>query len=101
MRTAVALMGFGVVILRLRYLSPHIPRTGMGWKLGLMFALVGLLTVLLSTFHYFSVCEAIDEENYEPARWWIVLFSFCIALIGSGVIYFLLTSPIGLTTAMD
>ena len=42
MRTAVALMGFGVVILRLRYLiPPQMPRTGQGWKLGLLFALIG------------------------------------------------------------
>ncbi len=102
MRTAVALMGFGVVILRLRYLiPPQVPRTGQGWKLGLMFAVIGLLTVLLSTLHYFSVCNAIDEDNYEPARWWVVIFSVCIALIGSGVLYFLLTTPVNLMTAID
>lgn len=102
MRTAIALMGFGVVILRLRYLiPPQIPRTGQGWKLGLMFASVGLLTVLLSTVHYFAVCRAIDADNYEPARWWVVIFSLCVALIGSGVIYFLSTSSVNLMSAID
>lgn len=102
MRTAVALMGFGVVILRLRYLiPPQVPRTGQGWKLGLMFAVIGLLTVLLSTLHYFSVCNAIDEDNYEPARWWVVIFSLSIALIGSGVLYFLFTTPASLMSAID
>lgn len=77
MRTAVATIGFGVVILRWRYLiSPQIPRMDQSWKLGLMFAVVGLLTVLLSTLHYFSVYGAIDEENYQLANWWIVIFSF-------------------------
>lgn len=102
MRTAVALMGFGVVILRLRYLiPPQVPRTGQGWKLGLMFAVIGLLTVLLSTVHYFSVCNAIDEDNYEPARLWVVIFSLSIALIGSGVLYFLFTTPVSLMSAID
>ena len=102
MRTAIALMGFGVVILRLRYLiSPQVPRTGQGWKLGLMFAVIGLLTVLLSTLHYFSVCNAIDEDNYQPARAWVVIFSLSIALIGSGVLYFLFTTPVNLMSAID
>lgn len=94
MRTAVALMGFGVVILRLRYLiPPQIPRTGQSWKLGLLFAGVGLLTVLLSTLHYFTVCHAIERDTYEPSRWWVVFFSLSVALIGSGVLYFLFTTP--------
>lgn len=95
MRTAVALMGFGVVIVRLRYLiPPQIPRTGQGWKLGLLFAVVGLLTVLLSTLHYFTICHAIDQDVYEPTRWWVILFSLCVALIGAGVLYFLFTTPL-------
>ncbi|MBV8883855.1 MAG: DUF202 domain-containing protein [Chroococcidiopsidaceae cyanobacterium CP_BM_RX_35] len=104
MRTAVAMMGFGVVIVRLRYLlPPQIPRTGQGWRLGLLFSLVGLLTVLLSTVHYFSIRRAIDENTYEPDRWWVILFSFCVVVIGSGVLYFLFTAPDALTqsTAID
>ena len=102
MRTAVALMGFGVVILRLRYLiPPQVPHTGQGWKLGLMFAVIGLLTVLLSTVHYFSVCNVIDADNYQPARLWVVIFSLSIALIGSGVLYFLFTTPLSLMSAID
>ncbi len=94
MRTSVALMGFGVVIVRLRYLlPPQIPRTGQSWRLGLLFALVGLLTVLLSTVHYFGIRRAIDEDTYEPESWWVIVFSFCVVLIGSGVLYFLFTTP--------
>lgn len=48
MRSAIALMGFGVVIVRLRaFHPPLLPHPGNGWKLGLLFSLVGLLTVLL------------------------------------------------------
>ena len=101
MRTAVALMGFGVVIVRLRYLIPaQIPRTGQSWKLGLLLALVGLLTVGLSTLHYFAICHAIDEDMYEPPRRWVLFFSLCVALIGSGVLYVLFTTPVSLTPSV-
>lgn len=94
MRTAIALMGFGVVIVRFRYLllgeaagSTH------GWQLGLVFAGIGLLTVLLSTLHYFAVRRAIEADAYEPVGRWVILFSLAIILLGAGVLYFLLTGP--------
>jgi putative membrane protein len=41
MRTAISLMGFGVVIVRLRFFKPPVTSTpGNGWKLGLIFSLV-------------------------------------------------------------
>ncbi len=93
MRTAVGLMGFGVVILRLRAFQPvSVPGPGYGWKLGLLFSGVGLLTVLLSTFQYFVVRRDIEEDTYEPPDRWVILFSLAIALLGSGIIYFVSTS---------
>ncbi|WP_422661963.1 YidH family protein [Pannus brasiliensis] len=94
MRTAIALMGFGMVILRLRAFHPPMtPRPGYGWKLGLMFSLVGLLTVFLTTGHYFSVRRDIDEDTYEPADRWVILFSLAIVILGAGIIYFVAISP--------
>lgn len=95
MRTAIALMGFGVVIVRLRaFRPPIIPHPGNGWKLGLLFSLVGLATVLLSTQHYFAVRRDIDEDTYEPADRWVILFSLAITILGAGVIYFVFTAPL-------
>jgi putative membrane protein len=95
MRTAVGLMGFGVVILRLRaFHPPLVPRPGYGWKLGLTFSIVGLLTVLLSTQHYFAVRWSIDEDNYEPPDRWVILFSLAVILLGSGILYFVFASSI-------
>ncbi len=95
MRTAIALMGFGVVMVRLRNLQPPLlPTPGNGWKVGLVFSAVGLVTVLLSTQHYFAVRRDIDEDTYEPADRWIVLFSFALTLLGTGVIYFVFTAPL-------
>ena len=94
MRSAIALMGFGVVIVRLRYFQiPQVPRPGTGWKLGLFFTVVGLITVLLSTLHYFSIKNAIDEDTYEPSSRWVLLFSIAITFLGAGVIYFVFTAP--------
>jgi putative membrane protein len=93
MRTAVGLMGFGVVILRMRaFHPPLVPRPGYGWKLGFLFAIVGLLTVLLSTQHYFTVRRDIDEDTYQPADRWVILFSLAVTFLGAGIIYFVCAS---------
>ena len=94
MRTAVALMGFGVVIVRLRYILPAGVRGHThGWELGLVFTLVGLLAVPLCTAHYFAIRRAIESDSYEPAARWVILFSLAVALIGAGVLYVLFNSP--------
>ncbi|MGL5941445.1 MAG: YidH family protein [Waterburya sp.] len=95
MRTAISLMGFGVVIVRLRFFKPPLTNTpGNGWKLGLLFSLVGLVTVLFSTRHYFSVRHDIDEDTYEPSDRWILLFSLAIVLLAAGIIYYVFTLPL-------
>jgi putative membrane protein len=96
MRSAVSLMGFGVLIVRLRIIHPPLaPQPpGNGWKLGLAFALVGLVMVLLSTQHYFAVRHDIDEDTYEPTDRWVLLTSLAILLLGCGVIYYVFTIPL-------
>lgn len=96
MRSAVSLMGFGVLIVRLRIIRPPLaPQPpGNGWKLGLAFALVGLVMVLLSTQHYFAVRYDIDEDTYEPPDRWVLLTSLAILLLGGGVIYYVFTVPL-------
>jgi putative membrane protein len=95
MRTAIALMGFGVVIIRLRTFHPPLThQPGNGWMLGLLFSLIGLVTVLLSTWHYFAVRYDIDSDNYEPADRWVILFSLAVLLLGAGVIYFVFTTTL-------
>ncbi len=94
MRTAIALIGFGVLIARSRYLvSPQVMGTGQGWLLGLALVLIGLITVLLSTWHYFSVLQAIENSTYQPNNRWVVLFSLVVVLMGAGVLYVLFSAP--------
>ncbi len=97
MRSAIALMGFGIVIVRIRmFQPPMMPSTGMSWKLGLAFAVMGLLTVWLSTQHYFGVRHDIDEETYEPSDRWVMLFSLAVLLLGAGIIYYVFAAPMQL-----
>ncbi|BAZ37085.1 hypothetical protein NIES4101_30060 [Calothrix sp. NIES-4101] len=98
MRSAIALLGFGVLIVRLRILRPPFaPQPpGIGWKLGLAFGVVGLLTVILSTQHYFAVRWDIDEDTYEPADRWIIISSLAVLLLGIGVIYYVFSIPFDL-----
>jgi putative membrane protein len=91
MRGSIALMGFGMVILRLRAAS--VPVLDLGWLLGFLFAIVGLLTVVIATRHYFQIRRAIDIDTYEPAGIRIIGFSMAIALLGAGILYFVATNP--------
>ncbi|HLO49947.1 MAG TPA: DUF202 domain-containing protein [Kamptonema sp.] len=91
MRTAIALMGFGVAIIRLRaFHPPLVPSIGVGWKVALIFSLVALGTVLLSTQHYFAVRYDIDEDVHEPGDRWVILLSLAVTLLGAGIIYLVL-----------
>src|SRR6476469_2089420 len=96
MRAAIALMGFGVVIIRLRVVQiPVHYRQAMGWKLGLIFSLIGWATVLISTVHYFTVRHHIDCDTYNPPDAMVLFFSFAVALLGIGVIYSILAAGLG------
>jgi putative membrane protein len=102
MRSAIALMGFGVLIVRLRILRPPMaPQPpGAGWRLGLAFAIVGLLAVLLSTQHYFVVRDDIEEDIYEPPDRWIILSSLALLFLGIGVIYYVFAIPLELSSTI-
>jgi putative membrane protein len=101
MRTAVALMGFGVVIVRLRYLLPAaVQGHTHGWMLGLLFALFGLVTVVLSTAQYLSIRRAIESDSYEPNSRWVLMFSVAIAILGAGVLWVLLSTPVAVPAAL-
>lgn len=103
MRTAIALMGFGVLIARIRlFQSSNFYPPGNGWKIGFSFAIVGLLTVLLSTQHYFAIRKDIDEDTYEPTDRWVILFSLSILVLGTGAIYYFFTvSPSHLSSSIN
>lgn len=95
MRSGIALLGFGVLIVRIRVLKPPLaPQPpGNGWKLGLAFTLVGLLMVALSAFHYFGVRNDIEDDTYDPPDRWVILSSLVLLLLGSCVVLYVFNVP--------
>lgn len=95
MRSGIALLGFGVLIVRIRLLRPPLaPQApGGGWKLGLAFALAGLLMVALSTFHYFGVRNDIEDDTYEPPDRWVLLSSLVLLSLGACVVLYVFQVP--------
>jgi putative membrane protein len=95
LRTAIAMMGFGVVIVRLRYLAPQ-AAVGHGLlhatQLGLIFAIIGLMMVAFALSNFFAVRRAIDSEEYHSDGRGVVIFAAAILILGIIVVAYLLTA---------
>lgn len=95
MRSGIALLGFGVLIVRIRMLrpplAPHAP--GLGWKLGLAFSIVGLLMLALASLHYFGVRNDIEDDNYEPPDRWVLLSTLVLLCLGAFVVLYIFQVP--------
>jgi len=92
MRSAISLIGFGIVTVRLRLFQSPVYGSEITWNLGLILSFVGLATVLLSTFHYFAVRHGIDADVYQPAGRWVILSSMGVTFLGAGVLYYVFTA---------
>lgn len=89
MRTAISLMGIGVILARIRAFQPPLsPGPGTTWQLGIIFAVVGLITVFLATQHYLAIRREIADDSYEATGRWVILFSIAVILLGSGIVYY-------------
>jgi putative membrane protein len=95
MRSGIALLGFGVLIVRIRVLRPPLaPQPpGFGWKLGLAFSMVGLLMVGLSSLHYFGVRNDIEDDAYEPPDRWVLLSTLVLLCLGTFVVLYIFQAP--------
>lgn len=95
MRSAISLLGFGVLIVRIRILRPPFaPQApGNGWKLGLTFSVVGLLMVGLSCWHYFGVRNDIEDDHYEPPDRWVLLSTLVLLFLGAFVVLYVFNVP--------
>ncbi len=89
-RTSIALLGFGVLIAKLRLLglSPHAGvRSTM---LGLAFAAAGLLTLPFAAWHYAQTRHRIDGGDYQSPANLIFAFAAVIFVLGLACIAYLL-----------
>ena len=86
-RTSIALLGFGVLIAKLRFLiagtsvGPH--AGARSTLLGLAFAVTGLLTLVFAAWHYARTRRMIDDGDYHPSPHFV--FAFGGVLIGLGL----------------
>ncbi len=92
-RTAIALIGFGLVVVRLSWASSAKTSPLNSLTLGVSLSLVGLLAVLFANWHYFRVLRAIETESFQPSQRAISVASALVFLIGVGVLIYLLTIP--------
>ena len=101
-RTSIALMGFGVVIAKLRFLVVTAtalqvvsPQAGArSTLLGLGFAGVGLLTLVFAIVHYERTRRRIDTGDYQPSGRVLIVFVSVLFLLGlASVAYLLALSP--------
>jgi putative membrane protein len=102
MRSGISLLGFGVLIVRIRIVTPPLaPRApGAGWKLGVAFTLVGLLMVGLSSLHYFGVRNDIDNDTYEPPDRWVILSTLVVLTLGTCVALYVFQAPFESTASI-
>lgn len=94
MRTALALLGFGAVLVRLRFLlPPDLQGHSHDAQLGLAFGLVGLALVPLSTLGFLKTRRAIERESFEPDITLVSAFSAAVFLLGLAVVWFVFSTP--------
>src|SRR5262249_31180867 len=94
-RTGISMMGFGVVIAKLRYLFPANvltpPVKGIihASNVGLAFTIIGLLTVVLSAWRFRVVREEIRAQQYRASSSIVVAFTLVTLVLAAVVIWYL------------
>lgn len=99
LRTSIALISFGLVIVRLRYLVPQAPgnasrEASLGTlhiaQIGLMFACVGLMMVAFAMANFFATRRALESEHYVPRGAAVIVFSAAVLMLGVAVVIYLI-----------
>lgn len=94
-RTSISLMGFGVVIARLRFIAYEnasaAQHPGRSTLLGLLFAIVGLVCLLFAAVNYNRNRRMIDEDSYRPLDKAVAPFVVIIVLLGIATVAYLIS----------
>ncbi len=82
-RTSIALLGFGILIAKLRFLGIA-PEAGVrSGRLGLAFAAAGLVTLPLAAWQYERTRRMIDGAAYKTPTF--LIFGFVALVFGLGL----------------
>ncbi len=90
-RTSIALLGFGVLIAKLRFLGVTPTAGHHSTLLGLTFAGAGMLTLLLAAWHYARIRRMIDNGDYQSGAPLILVFAVVVLGLGLASVIYLLT----------
>lgn len=94
-RTSISLLGFGVLIAKLRFLEAGAglsPGTGArSTHLGLAFAFAGIFTLLLSAWQYVRTRHMLDRGDYKAPVALIVAFVAVVFALGLASVLYLLS----------
>ena len=104
LRTAIALMGFGVFIARLRWVFPAAPVHHGALSaivLGLWLSCVGLAMIPFALWQYFAIRRAVNDNKYQSIGAGAVIFAAAIGIAGIGIIIYLVSSSSGVAPASN
>jgi putative membrane protein len=97
-RTGVALVGFGILIAKLRDAAVGLPgpapqaapvAAGRSALLGAAFALLGILVIVLGAGRYAAGERAIESNEYQPRGAQLLVLAFLLVLLGVAVLFYL------------
>ena len=103
LRTGMAMMGFGVVIAKLRYLflaaalTPPTSSIIHASNIGLLFAVIGLLIVMTSGWRYVVVQNQIRQKTYQSSKRIVVILSVIVIALGLLIVWYLLQDLLPVT----
>lgn len=104
-RTAVSMMGLGVVIAKLKYFMPHDYPESVGivqaGHIGWLFTAVGVITVILSVVYYIRTQREIRESKFVARKFLVLILAILTGCLGLGVLWFLAkpTYPVSIPSA--
>jgi len=95
-RTAVAMMGLGVVISKLKYLVPYDYPESVGivqaGHIGWLFTAVGVVTVFLSVVYFLQTQREIRQAKFVARKLLVLILAALTGTLGIAVLWYL-TKP--------
>jgi putative membrane protein len=96
-RTGVAMMGLGVVIAKLRYIMGMGPEqsypvsSGLihAANIGLLFALVGVLTIIMSVVFFLTTQKEIRQSSYKARKVFVLIIAGLTGALGLLILWYL------------
>jgi putative membrane protein len=99
-RTGVSMMGLGVVIAKLKYIMgaayPETSGVMHAAHIGLWFAAIGVLTVVMSVVFFLQTQKEIRDSTYKSRKFFVLLLAGLTGLLGIIILWYLM-QPMGVS----